>query len=54
MVEEKIEFHSASQKFTASSFITVRAFATKLPPGIHDMSGSLMVEASPDPIRNDQ
>jgi hypothetical protein len=28
--------------------------ARKLPPGIHDMFGSLIVEASPEPMRNDQ
>src|SRR5690349_13329421 len=52
--ELKIEFHSASQKFTAGSLITERAFAMKLLPGIHDMFGSLIVEAVPEPIRKDQ
>src|SRR5687768_8569056 len=52
--ELRIEFHSARQKFTAGSFTTVAAFSRKLPPGIHDMFGSLIVEASPDPMRNDQ
>ena len=49
-----MEFHSASQKFTAGSLTTARALSMKLPPGSHDMSGSRMVEASPDPMRNDQ
>ena len=53
-VELKIEFHSAGQKLTAGLFTTVRALAMKLPPGIHDMFGSLRVDASPEPIRNDQ
>ena len=53
-VELKIEFHSASQKLTAGSFTTDSAFAMKLPPGSHDMSGSLIVDALPEPIRNDQ
>ena len=54
IVELKIEFHSASQKLTAGSFMTATALAMKLPPGSHDMFGSLIVEESPEPIRNDQ
>ena len=46
-VELKIEFHSAGQKFTAGLLTTVMALAMKLPPGIHDMFGSLRVEAVP-------
>ena len=53
-VELKMEFHSATQKLTAGSLTTERAFSTKLPPGSHDMFGSLIVAAVPEPIRNDQ
>jgi len=53
-VELKIEFQSATQKLTAGSPTTDSALLMKLPPGNHDMFGSLMVEAVPDPIRNDQ
>ena len=49
-----MEFHSARQKFTAGSLMTDAAFSRKLPPGSHDMFGSRIVEASPEPIRNDQ
>src|SRR6478752_162785 len=53
-VELKTEFHSAVQKLTAGLFTTVMALAMKLPPGIQDMFGSLRVDASPEPMRNDQ
>src|SRR6478735_2020605 len=53
-VELQIEFHSAVQKLTASSFMTAAAFAKKLPPGIHDMLGSRMVNESPEPMSSDQ
>ena len=53
-VELKIEFHRATQKLTAGSLTTDSALSMKLPPGNHDMFGSLMVEAVPEPMRNDQ
>ena len=52
--ELMIEFQSATQKFTAGSFMTFAAFEKKLPPGIHDMLGSRIVYESPEPISSDQ
>jgi hypothetical protein len=45
---------SAFQKLTAPFSSTAAALAMKLPPGIHDRSGSRTVEESPLPMRNDQ
>jgi hypothetical protein len=39
---------------TAGSLITDAALSRKFPPGSHDMFGSRMVDASPEPMRNDQ
>ena len=52
--ELMIEFHRATQKFTAGSPITFAALEKKLPPGIHDMWGSRIVYESPEPISSDQ
>lgn len=52
--ELTIEFHSATQKFTAGSLITFAALLKKFPPGSHDMLGSRIVYEVPDPISSDQ